>query len=72
MPQAAGHGVDRLRGVSRIHKIIQGIHPFAGQLHQRDSDLAVMQRSRGQRHADGQAAVADVGVPFILVVNYPG
>jgi hypothetical protein len=61
--QAAAHLVDRFGIISRIHQIIQVIHPVAGQLHQRDGHLAVVQGGRGQRHADGQAAVTDAGVP---------
>jgi hypothetical protein len=64
VPQAAAHGVDRLGVVGRIHQLIQIIYPGAGQLHQWDGRLAVVQGGRGQRHADGQATVTDVGVTF--------
>jgi hypothetical protein len=69
VPQAAAHRVDGLSVISRIHQIIQVIHPFAGLLYQRDGDLAVVQGGRGQRQADGQAAVSDVGVQLEA---YPG
>jgi PAS domain S-box-containing protein len=65
VPQAATHLVDRFRIISRIHQIIQVIHAFAGHFHQRDGDLALMQGGRGQRHADGQTAVSDVGVQLV-------
>jgi hypothetical protein len=69
LPQAAAHGVDGLTVISRIHHIIQLIPPFAGQLHQRDGDLTIVQGGRGQRQADGQVAVSDVS---IQIEAYPG
>jgi hypothetical protein len=61
---------DLRRIIRRIHKVVEVGHLAAGQLHQRNGNLAVMHGSGGQHGTQGQTTIVHVQVQLEAVPGF--